>query len=98
MPRFATVMPVALATTACSKETLVPSAKLVTMAGFCPHFSAKAGLGRGGAVGVLQALDVAAEDGADAQALHEAPEVALDARLVAVHVGEDDARPVGLAP
>ena len=42
MPRLATVMPVALATTACSKETLVPSAKLVTMAGFWPHCSAKA--------------------------------------------------------
>jgi len=35
-------MPVMLATTACSKLTLVPSAKLVTIAGFWPHFSAKA--------------------------------------------------------
>ena len=42
MPCFATVMPVALATIACSKEILVPSAKLVTMAGFCPHCLAKA--------------------------------------------------------
>jgi hypothetical protein len=31
MPRCATVMPVALATTACSKLILVPSAKDVTM-------------------------------------------------------------------
>ena len=42
MPRFATVMPVALATTAISKLTLVPSAKDVTMWGFWPHSSAKA--------------------------------------------------------
>ena len=96
MPRFATVMPVAFATTACSKETLVPSAKLVTMAGFCPHLLGEGRLGRRRAVGVLQALDVAAEHGADAEPLHEAPEVALHARLVAVDVGEDDAGPVGL--
>jgi hypothetical protein len=31
MPRCATVMPVALATVACSNEIFVPSAKLVTM-------------------------------------------------------------------
>ena len=34
-------MPVALATIACSKLILVPSAKLVTMYGFWPHLAAK---------------------------------------------------------
>ena len=33
-------MPVALATIVCSNETFEPSAKLVTIVGFCPHFSA----------------------------------------------------------
>ena len=33
--------PVALATIACSKLIFEPSAKLVTIAGFWPHFSAK---------------------------------------------------------
>ena len=42
MPRRATCMPVPLATIACSKEILVPSAKDATMAAFWPHFSAKA--------------------------------------------------------
>ena len=41
IPRRATFMPVALATIACSKEILVPSAKLVTMCGFWPHRAAK---------------------------------------------------------
>ena len=41
MPRRSTVMPVALATIACSKEIFVPSAKLVTMCGSWPHCSAK---------------------------------------------------------
>jgi hypothetical protein len=42
MPRLATVMPVAFATTACSNETLVPSANEVTIAGFCPQRAANA--------------------------------------------------------
>ena len=41
MPRLGTFSPQALATIACSKLTFEPSAKLVTIAGFCPHFSAK---------------------------------------------------------
>jgi hypothetical protein len=41
MPRRATFIPVALATIACSNEILVPSAKLVTMWGVCPHCFAK---------------------------------------------------------
>jgi hypothetical protein len=57
----------------------------------------EARLGRRRAVGVLQALDVAAEHGADADALHEAEEVHLDARLVAVDIGVDDAGRVGAA-
>ena len=53
-------------------------------------------LGRRRPVGVLEALDVAAEHRPDAEALDEAPEVALDAGLVAVDVGEDHAGLVGL--
>ena len=60
MPRRATVMPVALATIACSKEIFVPSAKLVTMCGSWPHLAREPGLGGRGAVRVLEALDVAA--------------------------------------
>ena len=41
MPRDWTLKPVALATIACSKLIFEPSAKLVTMAGFWFHFSAK---------------------------------------------------------
>ena len=41
MPRLGVRSPKALATIACSKLMLVPSAKLVTMAGFCPHCFAK---------------------------------------------------------
>jgi sugar phosphate permease len=41
MPRERTLKPVALATIACSKLIFEPSAKLVTIAGFCFHFSAK---------------------------------------------------------
>ena len=41
MPRDCTLKPVALATIACSKLIFEPSAKLVTIAGFCPHLSAK---------------------------------------------------------
>ena len=41
MPRDRTSKPVALATIACSKLIFEPSAKLVTIAGFWPHFSAK---------------------------------------------------------
>ena len=42
MPRCETLMPVALATIACSNEIFEPSAKLVTMCGFCPHCFANA--------------------------------------------------------
>ncbi len=41
MPRDRTRKPVALATIDCSQLILVPSAKLVTIAGFCPHRSAQ---------------------------------------------------------
>ncbi len=41
MPRFATRIPVAFATIACSNEIFVPSAKDVTMCGFWPHCFAK---------------------------------------------------------
>ena len=40
MPRERTLKPVALATIVCSKLILEPSAKLVTIAGFCCHRSA----------------------------------------------------------
>jgi hypothetical protein len=41
MPRERTLKPVALATMLCSKLILEPSAKLVTIAAFCPQRSAK---------------------------------------------------------
>ena len=41
MPLELTLKPVALATMVCSKLILEPSAKLVTIAPFCPHRSAK---------------------------------------------------------
>ena len=41
MPRARTVKPVAFATIACSKLIFEPSANDVTIAGFCPHCSAK---------------------------------------------------------
>ena len=50
-------------------------------------------LGRRGAVRVLEALDVPAEHGPHAEPPDEAVEVHLHARLVAVRVREDDARP-----
>ena len=53
----------------------------------------EARLGGRVAVGVLQPLDVAEQHRADPDALHEAVEVADDAGLVAVDVGEDHARP-----
>ncbi len=59
MPRCSTLKPVALATIACSKLIFDPSANDVTIAGFCPHRSANALLGRRVAVRVLEALDVA---------------------------------------
>jgi hypothetical protein len=37
MPRFATRIPVAFATIACSNEIFVPSANDVTIIGFWPH-------------------------------------------------------------
>ena len=40
MPRDRTLKPVALATMVCSKLVFEPSAKLVTIAGFCPQRSA----------------------------------------------------------
>ena len=56
----------------------------------------EARLGGGVAVGVLQALDVAAEHRAHAEALHEAKEVHLHAGLVAVDIGADQAGRRGL--
>ena len=94
MPRFATVIPVALATMACSKEILVPSAKLVTMYGVLTPALGEAALGCRGAVGVLQALDVPADQWPQTDAPDEAREVQLDPRLVAVAAGED--HPVSL--
>ena len=41
MPRERTLKPVALATMLCSKLIFEPSAKLVTIAAFCPQRSAK---------------------------------------------------------
>ena len=41
IPRFGTFNPHALATIVCSNETFEPSAKLVTIVGFCPQRSAK---------------------------------------------------------
>ena len=71
----------------------MPSAKEVTIDGCWPHCFGEARLGGRGAVGILQALDVAAEHRAHADALHEAPEVLLHPRLVAVDVGVDRPRP-----
>ncbi len=92
MPRFGTVNPVALATIACSKEIFVPSAKLVTMYGSWPHFSAKpfcvVGLRYGSCRPLMLPRD---QRRARPMPLHEADEVHLHARLVAVGAGEDDA-------
>jgi hypothetical protein len=86
-----------LATIACSNEIFVPSAKLVTMYGSWPHFSANACCVVGRAVLVLQALDVAADQRGEADALHEPDQVQLDARLVAVAAAQHHSGRVGLA-
>ena len=59
MPRDFTTKPVALATIACSKLIFEPSAKLVTIAGFWPHFSAKPFCVVGVRYGSCKSLDVA---------------------------------------
>ena len=91
MPRDLTTKPVALATIACSKLIFEPSAKLVTIAGFCPHFSAKPSCVVGRAIGILQSLDVADDPRRQAEALDPAEQIDLDARLVAVARRQDDA-------
>ena len=96
MPRCWTVKPVAFATIACSNEIFEPSANDVTIAGFWPHCLGEPLLRRRVAVGVLQALDVADHARLEAEALHPAVEVELDARLVAVAGRHDHAVPVGV--
>ena len=80
-------MPVALATIACSKETFVPSAKLVTMYGSCPHCG-EPFLGRRGAEAILQTLDVAEDQRVETDAGDESMQVEFDPGLVAVDPGE----------
>ena len=91
MPRDLTLKPVALATIACSQLILVPSAKLVTMAGFCPHRSAKFLLSRWISIGILQAFDVADDARDQTEPLDPTIKIHLDARLVAVACRKDDA-------
>ena len=91
MPRFATRMPVAFATIACSNEIFVPSAKLVTMWGFWPHFWAKPSCVVGLRYGSCRPLMLPHTSGVDADALHESVEVHLHAGLVAVACREDHA-------
>ena len=95
MPRWGALNPVALATIACSKDTFDPSAKLVTIVGFCPHLSAKS-FWVVGAVSVLEPLDVSHHTRDQPEAVDVSIQVDLHTWLVAVARGDDHARLPGV--
>ena len=91
MPRDCTTKPVALATMACSKLIFEPSAKLVTIAGFCPHVSAKPCWVVGLRYGSWRPLTLPITRGVRPEPRDPSVQVHLHARLVAVAGGHDHA-------